>query len=403
VSAPGRTLSRPRLLAGLAALALPVVLALSGCGPAVSRAGDSDSHPAATPTPKAAVAGPELTANVEKSLAAGGKLVVSVAEGRLTSVSVASPYGAVQGSVNETGTEWVSTQERVPGATYRLVATAANDQGGVSTLDRSFTTGPAQKAITADVEPSGGATVGIGEPIVVKLSAPVTSVQGRREVERGLVVTSDQDFGEAAWYWKDATELYFRPKDFWPGHAKITVSVNFTGVHAGPGLWGAKNRTVEFSTGRAFVMTIDDKTHTMTVTSDGKVVRKVPVSMGRPGYATRSGVKTVMSHERSVRMTSASYGGADEYDEIVYYAQRLTWSGEYIHSAPWSVGSQGHANVSHGCVNVSPTNAIWLFNETQIGDPVVTTGTKRQMEPWNGTGGVWNISWDEWLTGSALG
>jgi hypothetical protein len=125
--------------------------------------------------------------------------------------------------------------------------------------------------------------------------------------------------------------------------------------------------------------------------------------MGRSGYATRSGIKTIMSHERSVRMTSDSYGGADFYDETVYYAQRITWSGEFIHSAPWSVGAQGRANVSHGCVNVSPSNAIWLFKQTQIGDPVITVGTGKQMEPGNGTGGDWNMSWEKWLAGSAAG
>jgi lipoprotein-anchoring transpeptidase ErfK/SrfK len=140
----------------------------------------------------------------------------------------------------------------------------------------------------------------------------------------------------------------------------------------------------------------------MIVTQDGVKVREVPVSMGRGSNATRSGIKTIMSHQRSVRMTSESWGGTDFYDEIVYYAQRLTWSGEFIHSAPWSVYAQGHYNVSHGCVNVSPTNAVWLFERTLIGDPVITTGTSRQMEPTNGTGGDWNISWSDWVAESAL-
>ncbi len=36
---------------------------------------------------------------------------------------------------------------------------------------------------------------------------------------------------------------------------------------------------------------------------------------------------------------------------------RLTYSGEFIHAAPWSVGSQGSANVSHGCTGMSTANA----------------------------------------------
>jgi lipoprotein-anchoring transpeptidase ErfK/SrfK len=252
------------------------------------------------------------------------------------------------------------------------------------------------------VSPYGGETVGIGQPIVVTLSSPVTDKAARAAVEQALVVTADHEIGPAAWYWWSSTTLHYRPKDFWPAHTKVQVAVNLAGVHGGTDLWGAKNRTVDFTIGRSFVMRITNSNHQMTVTVDGRQVRTVPVSMGRAGYETRSGIKTIMSHEQSVHMTSASYGGKDFYDETVYLAQRLTWSGEYIHSAPWSVGSQGYANVSHGCVNVSPGNAQWLFNQTLVGDPVITTGTGRQMEPGNGTGGDWDLSWSSWLGGSAL-
>jgi lipoprotein-anchoring transpeptidase ErfK/SrfK len=49
----------------------------------------------------------------------------------------------------------------------------------------------------------------------------------------------------------------------------------------------------------------------------------------------------------------------------------VTWGGVYVHSAPWSVGSQGNANVSHGCINLSPDNAEWYFNTVRVGDPVI--------------------------------
>jgi lipoprotein-anchoring transpeptidase ErfK/SrfK len=99
-------------------------------------------------------------------------------------------------------------------------------------------------------------------------------------------------------------------------------------------------------------------------------------------------------------MSSASYGGADYYDEIVHDAERLTNSGEFIHSAPWSVADQGHRNVSHGCVNVSPANAAWLFTASIVGDPVITLGTHRGVEPGNGTGADWDIPWSSWANAS---
>ena len=44
----------------------------------------------------------------------------------------------------------------------------------------------------------------------------------------------------------------------------------------------------------------------------------------------------------------------EAYDiDDVQWAMRVTYSGEFIHAAPWSVGSQGYANVSHGCTGMT--------------------------------------------------
>jgi hypothetical protein len=80
---------------------------------------------------------------------------------------------------------------------------------------------------------------------------------------------------------------------------------------------------------------------------------------------------------------------------------RVTYSGEFIHAAPWSVESQGSANVSHGCTGLSTANAAWLYNMTKRGDVVEYTGTDRPMTVTNGYGD-WNLSFPEWREGSAL-
>ena len=92
-----------------------------------------------------------------------------------------------------------------------------------------------------------------------------------------------------------------------------------------------------------------------------------------------------------------------EYYDIddVEYAMRVTYSGEFIHAAPWSVGSQGYANVSHGCTGMSTANAGWLYNMTQRGDVVEYTGTDRPMEFTNGYGD-WNEDFATYAKGSAL-
>jgi lipoprotein-anchoring transpeptidase ErfK/SrfK len=391
-----------------AVLVLPVMLALAGCEPSAradaakgSSSASASASASAAASPTTTVPGPAITTNARNAFPIADPLTVSAPTGKLLSVTVTSPYGTLTGQLNAAGTQWTSSAERAPDVQYHLTATATNAGGGNSTLDRTFSAGTAESALTADVDPYGNAEVGVGQPIVIRLSTAVGKSH-RAEIEKALVVTADKPIGPASWYWWSSTELHYRPKDFWPAHSKVQVAVNLAGVQGGAGLWGTKNRTVSFGIGRSFVMRIANSTHRMTVTVDGKLVRTVPISMGRPGYETRSGIKTVMSHEQSVHMTSASYGGKDVYDETVYYAQRLTWSGEYLHSAPWSVYAQGNSNVSHGCVNIGPSNAIWLFNQTLVGDPVITTGTGRQMEPGNGTGGDWDISWANWLAGSAL-
>ena len=86
------------------------------------------------------------------------------------------------------------------------------------------------------------------------------------------------------------------------------------------------------------------------------------------------------------------------YNLTVHWALRLTYSGEFLHAAPWSVAAQGHANVSHGCTGMSDANAKWIFDHSQIGDVVVFTGSKRPLE-WGNGYTVWNTSFADWASG----
>jgi len=109
----------------------------------------------------------------------------------------------------------------------------------------------------------------------------------------------------------------------------------------------------------------------------------------------------VMDKLSSTVFDTTDTDGAAGYRTEIEFAQRLTWSGQYIHSAPWSTGAQGHRNVSHGCVNVSPSNARWLFSRTLIGDPVTVKGTRNKLDYGNGWT-AWNLSWADFVKGSAL-
>jgi lipoprotein-anchoring transpeptidase ErfK/SrfK len=377
--------------------AVGVALLAAACGPSSDAGAPTPHVTSASPPPLA-----QLSTDAHDAWPGTSPVTVSTDRGQLSEVVLQAQDGRpVAGRLAADGRTWTSTTELPPTTTYSLTARVAGTSSvGTATLTKTFTTAAPAAPFTVDVTPWGQQVVGIGQPIVVRTNRSVSSAAQRQDVEAALPVKVNGKAATGAWHWVSGTELHYREQGFWPSNSSITVSVGLHDVHLAAGVWGTGDRVVSFRTGRSFVMSINDASHQMTVFRDGAVIRTIPVSMGRPGYETRSGVKTIMSHERTVRMSSASYGGADYYDEIVHDAERLTNSGEYIHSAPWSVADQGFRNVSHGCVNVSPENAAWLFTSTLVGDPVVTTGTHRTMEPGNGTGADWDIPWSSWANGA---
>ena len=167
------------------------------------------------------------------------------------------------------------------------------------------------------------------------------------------------------------------------------------------------SKRVSFHVGDAMVSKVDMNSHQMHVFRNGKLIRTIPITTGQqPKFTTRSGVKVIVEKYRKKRMNSETVGidpnGPDGYNIAgVEYAMRITYSGEFVHAAPWSVGSQGHANVSHGCTGMSTANAEWLYSQTLIGDVVEYTGTDKPMTLTNGIGD-WNLPFDQYAAGSAL-
>jgi lipoprotein-anchoring transpeptidase ErfK/SrfK len=138
-------------------------------------------------------------------------------------------------------------------------------------------------------------------------------------------------------------------------------------------------------------------THEMTVTDNGRAIATYPISGGKPTDPTMAGVHIVLDRAAVVHMVSSTNGipvnSPDGYDELVYNDVHISDTGEYVHAAPWSVASQGHANVSHGCINLSPANALAFFGFSRVGDVVLVTGSPRP--PVVGDHGVmdWDTSW----------
>ncbi len=141
------------------------------------------------------------------------------------------------------------------------------------------------------------------------------------------------------------------------------------------------------------------------MTQDGKVVKTVPASLGKAKTPSSSGNMVVMTRAQQEVFDSSTSGipvnSPGGYRETVYYPLRLTWGGQYIHAAPWSVGQQGRFDVSHGCTNIAPDAAQWLYNVSHIGDPVIVKNTGSPLT-WGDGWTDWNRDWNEYVKGSAI-
>jgi lipoprotein-anchoring transpeptidase ErfK/SrfK len=238
-------------------------------------------------------------------------------------------------------------------------------------------------------------------PIIIDFGLQVPA-ERRPEIEKRLFVTSDPPQpGAWNWYLTENSEreiLHYRPKDYWQTGTKISVRIATGGLWWGIKDWyGRHDLNIHFNIGKANIMEVDNATKIMTVTQDGQVVKQIPVSLGKPSTPSSSGTMLVISKEAARNLRDDSFG----YDVPVQFAMRLTWGGEFVHAAPWSVGSQGKRNVSHGCVNISTENAGWLFDQTQIGDPVTVKGTEVELA-WGNGWTDWDVPWEEYLKGSTL-
>ncbi|MEO3759343.1 L,D-transpeptidase [Mycobacterium sp. B14F4] len=230
-------------------------------------------------------------------------------------------------------------------AAITLAGTAATSAAGVTT-----------PTDVASIQPAGE-TVGVAHPITVTFQQ---AIDDRAAVERTFTVSAPE-IPSGTFTWLNDRVLEWSPEEFWPAHSTISLSVG--------------NTKASFQTGASVVSVADIGTYSFTVSIDGEVAREMPASMGKARFPTPQGTFSVLRKERYVVMDSRTIGipldDPEGYKLDVYNAVRITNGGVYVHSAPWSTGSQGYANVSHGCINLSPDNAAWYFDTVSVGDPVI--------------------------------
>jgi lipoprotein-anchoring transpeptidase ErfK/SrfK len=208
--------------------------------------------------------------------------------------------------------------------------------------------------------PANGSTVGVGQPIIINFP------DNSSFAEDSVHISSEPPV-DGRFYWMTPTQLRWRPTAFWPAHTAVTVD--------------AAGAVSSFQTGDTLIATADDPTHQLVVTRNGVVEKTIPMSMGMAagGHQTPNGTYYVQEKKPSVVMDSSTYGvpvnSTYGYKTTVELAVRFDDSGDFVHSAPWSVDDQGKRDVSHGCINISPANAKWFFDNFNAGDPIVVTNS----------------------------
>ena len=323
-------------------------------------------------------------------------ITVTAAGGRINKVIVHTAGDPVDGRLNAAGTVWRSTWALNVSQDYTVTATATGTSGSPVTRTSSFRTFTPTKTFSTRIVEGYRQTYGVGMPIILYFSRRITN---RPAVERALQIRTSKPV-VGAWRWDSqcgtAPEcLYFRPRQYWRPHTRVSFTAHLNGVEAAPGVYGHHTLTQTFTIGPSLIVVASTAHHYMNVYRNGKKFAHWPISTGRPGDDTPDGTYLTIEKANPVDMVGPGY------NIEVPLSVRITWSGDYLHDAFWSVGEQGFANVSHGCVNMSPADAAIYYKMAVPGDPVKITGSPR-AGTWDNGWTMWFLPWNRWVRGSAL-
>jgi lipoprotein-anchoring transpeptidase ErfK/SrfK len=337
-----------------------------------------------------------------KSVDTSGGLEVTAAKGRLTEVVVKTADGdKVAGKISGDGATWTPSTHLAAATKYSVHAVAEDSEGREAAAESGFTTLTPKNTFIGHFTPEDGSTVGVGMPFSLNFTRGITHPE---DVEKAVTVKTEPAV-EVAGHWFGNDRLDFRPEKYWKAGTKVTVELNLDGVEGRPGVYGEQARTVKFTIGRSQVSTVDVKTKKMKVVRDGKLIKTIPVTTGKPGYDTWNGRMVVSEKHPVTRMNGETVGYGGEYDiKDVPHAMRLTTSGTFLHGNYWGGDAFGNYNASHGCVGLRDVRggwdkkapAAWFFRKSMIGDVVVVKNSKdKTVAPDNGLNG-WNMSWEKW-------
>jgi lipoprotein-anchoring transpeptidase ErfK/SrfK len=338
-------------------------------------------------------------ANGSKDVNPANGITVNASGGKVTKVTVSSSSGSVAGTMSADGQSWHSTWTLDVSQTYTVTATGTASNGQQVTQTSTFRTLAPAQTFHTEIYEGYNQDYGVGMPIMLTFSEPITN---RAAVERSLRITTSKPV-IGAWYWDGDQKLYFRPRDYWPADTTVSFDGHLAGVEGASGVYGAANLTQTFYISRSLIAIASTTTHFTDIYLNGKLLHHWPVSTGRASLPTPDGTYLSVQKNNPVRMIGGgSPGSPGYYNELVNWAVRFTFSGDYYHSAPWSVIDQGSTNVSHGCVNLPPADAETYYNMSIPGDPITVTNSTAAGK-WDDGWTPWFLTWSQYLKGSALG
>ena len=209
------------------------------------------------------------------------------------------------------------------------------------------------------VAPLQGETVGVGMPVIVTFDVPVTD---KASFEKHMSVNSTPQ-QPGAWHWISDNEAHWRPKNVLAAGTKVERRRRHQQRPRGrrrlrPGepqgrVHGRRRQHLQGQHGHP---------------PDAGVLQRQAAAhhpdhdRQSPKFTTRSGVKVIIEKFREKRMNSETVGiDRNSPDGLRHRRRRVRHAGHLLRRVrprrPWSVGSQGYANVSHGCTGMSTDNA----------------------------------------------
>jgi lipoprotein-anchoring transpeptidase ErfK/SrfK len=387
-------------------IAIPLVLAVvSGVGACSSNSAPTQPEVITDKgTPFGDLLVPKLNASVTDGavgVPVGAPVTVSAEDGVLGAVTMVNEEGElVSGRLSPDGITWSTTEPLGYNKRYTLNAQSLG-LGGVTTREMTFETHSPENLTMPYVLPTEGEVVGIGQPVAIRFDE---NIPNRLAAQTAITVKTNPPV-EGAFYWLNNRELRWRPAQYWTPGTTVDVAVNTYGVDLGDGLFGQDDVTTRFTIGDAVITTVDDSSKTLTMKRNGEVIKTMPISMGKNSTPTNNGTYIVGGRFSHIIMDSSTYGvpvnSPNGYRTEVDWATQISYSGIFVHAAPWSVGSQGYSNVSHGCINVSTSNGHWFYDNSKRGDIVEIVNTVGSTLPGTDGLGDWNIPWEQWEAGNA--